>query len=541
MSAQSVPLAPGSGERAGVRGISVYAVAAGLALTAGIARAQERPDEDALFGGGSQSSTTTTTTTGTTTTTTTTTSTTTTTGSATSEQAREEMILGDPNAAARFSAGVAPEDPLKIGGQLYWRVMSTAGQGQYPQNWSLSAPALLDVFMDARPNERVRAFALGRMFYDPTLPPNGTTSSTLAGAPQSSDSTSLNLFSQGTRGPNVLLDQMWLRFDILHTVFVTAGKQHVRWGTARFWTPTDYLHMLPRNPLLPFDSRSGVTMLKLHLPWEKRGWNFYAYALPENPDATNTARKVAAAARAEVVLGAFEAGAGVFGREHSRAKFAGDVSFGIWDLDFYGEVAVRNAGDVDFVHYQGPPAECTTSGNAFTTADLSQYYTIARGSGWKPQATGGVSYTRKYADKDTWTVGAEYFYNGLGYSNVQDYLGLFAFSQAMQNPANFFYLGRQYLGVFATAPAPYSWDLHTFTLSALANLTDQSGITRFDYAYTLLTHIRFEAYGAVHWGQRHGEFRLGFSSTDVPCWTPPTPFTHPPSLFDLGVGLRVAM
>ena len=471
--------------------------------------------------------------------TTTTTSASAATPTSTATDARDLLNLGGAAAAPPpLWSDVAPEDPLRIGGQLYWRLMSAAGQGEEPQNWRLSAPALLDVYMDARPNDRVRAFVLGRMFYDPTLPPEGATGPEV-GNPQSSDSTTVDLLSQPTRGPNVVLDQIWLRFDLLRRVFVTAGKQHVRWGTARFWTPTDYLHMQPRNPLLPFDARAGVTMLKLHVPWEERGWNLYAYVSPENVDATSsfTLRRVAAAARAEVVLGTLEAGVGVFGRNDSKAKFAGDVSFGVWDLDFYGEVAVRNAGDVDFIHYQGAPAVCASPTDSL--ADLAPYYTIARGSGWKAQTTGGLSYTRQYADKDTFTIGAEYFYNGLGYSSVKDYLGLFAFSPAMEQPASFFYLGRQYVGVFATAPAPYSWDLHTFTLSTLANLTDQSGITRFDYSYTLLTHIRFEAYAAVHWGQRNGEFRLGFNPADLPCPTDLPP--HAPSLFDLGVGLRVAI
>ena len=45
---------------------------------------------------------------------------------------------------------------------------------QAPADWSLSAPSLLDLYLDARPNPRVRAFILGRMSYDPTLPPNGS-------------------------------------------------------------------------------------------------------------------------------------------------------------------------------------------------------------------------------------------------------------------------------------------------------------------------------------------------------------------------------
>jgi hypothetical protein len=299
------------------------------------------------------------------------------------------------------------------------------------------------------------------------------------------------------------------------------------------------MHEQARNPLLPFDARTGTTMLKLHVPWEAQGWNFYAYALPEAPTATESTGDVAGAARVEIVLGTLEAGVGVFGRRDSKAKFAGDVSFGVWDLDFYGEVAVRNAGDVDFVHYRGASEPCENSTDG-ALADVAQYYTIARGSGWKPQATGGVTYTRKYADKDLFLVGAEYFYNALGYTSVKDYLGLVPLSQTMVNPASFFYLGRQYLGVFVSAPAPYSWDLHTFTLSSLANLTDQSGITRFDYSYTLLTHIRFEAYAAVRWGQRNGEFRLGFDSASLPCYTG-VPKAWAPSIFDVGLGLRVAM
>ena len=447
---------------------------------------------------------------------------------------------------------------MKIGGQVYWRVMSTGRQSQYPQNWSLSAPALVDVFMDARPNERVRAFALGRMSYDPTLPPNGTTtsaSSTVSGSAQSNDSLSSAFGQSSTRGPYAVLDQLWLRFDLLRTVFVTAGKQHVRWGTARFWAPTDYLHLQARNPLLPFDARTGTTMLKLHLPWESRGWNLYAYALPESATSTSTTGSIAGAARAEIVLGTFEAGAGVFGRQNSKAKFAADFSAGIWDLDFYGEAALRNAGDVDRVSYAPQTVEkltalsTTNPSSTLLPAIVDKMFPQARGSGWKPQVTGGVSYTRQYADKDTFTVGVEYFYNGLGYESAEVYPGLILPREtALVNPATFFYLGQHYLAVFATAPAPYSWDNTTFTLSALSNLSDKSGIARLDYSLTVLTHVRFEAYGAVHFGQKNGEFRFGMDGNSlIPAGSDPTlkalasKFTFDPSLFDVGVGLRVAL
>jgi hypothetical protein len=536
--------------------------AAGCAwLLAGTAWAQRPSDED-IFGGGEGASAGATTGTGTTTATataTTTSASTTTrteTGGGGKADARDALNLGNPDAATRFSSEVAPADPLKIGGQLYWRVMSTGLQGSKPQDWGMSAPALVDVYMDARPNDRVRGFVLGRMFYDPTLPASGSSSSGTTSSAQSLDFLGS---STATRGPTVLLDQLWLRADILHTIFVTAGKQHVRWGTARFWTPTDYLHMVPRNPLLPFDARTGTTMLKLHLPWEALGWNLYGYLLPNGPETAPTSSSVngvnvdngfkvtdvTAAGRAEIVLGTLEIGLGAFKQRHNKAKFAGDLSFGLWDLDFYGEAAVRSAADVDLVTFD---QDALVTDGMTAQSIIDAYFPVHRGSRWKTQATGGVSYTHQYADKDTFTIGAEYFYNGLGYSDPKAYPGvLFLHGTSLQNPATFFYLGRQYVGVYATAPAPYSWDNTTFTLSTLANLTDKSGISRLDYSLVVLTHLRFEAYGAVHWGQRNGEFRFGidgsaFADSNVQLVKDMADrLTRQPAIFDLGVGLRVAL
>lgn len=473
---------------------------------------------------------------------------------------RDQLNLGTPEAATRFSAEVAPEDPLKIGGQIYLRAQSSALQGQSAGNWTLSSPSLLDAYMDVRPNDRVRGFVLARTIFDPTLPTTANTSlSNISGSSQGGFSVGgtanlSSLFSsQQTRTPTVLLDQMWLRFDIKHTVFVTAGRQHVRWGTARFWMPTDFLHLQYRNPLDVFDTRTGTTMIKLHVPWEAQGWNFYAYGLTEGVNATPTASAMAGAARAEVVWGAAELGLGALAQRGHKPKLAADVSAGIWDLDFYGEVALRFAQDIDRVGFNrnvdpstlalGTPP--TTSVDQTTLAQdvlgpaVDTLYPVTPGSGVKPQATGGVSYSFKYAANDVFTIGAEYFYNGLGYSDTAVYPGLILpHSQPLREPATFFYLGRQYAAVFATAPAPYSWDNTTFTLTNLANLSDHSGITRFDYSFILLTHLRFEAFTAVHWGNNHGEFRFGSDAMNLGGYPYPG---RGPGLFDFGVGLRASI
>src|SRR5262249_50695918 len=257
-------------------------------------------------------------------------------------------VLGEGNEIKHLSDYQAPENPLQIGGQIYLRAQSSAFQGDHPlfgsPQWALSAPSLLDVYLDARPNPRVRAFVLGRMSFDPTRPLNGNTTplgtSCGQGAFVGTSATGFTTFSTG-RGPNSLLDQMWIRFDVLETVFVTAGKQHVRWGTGRFWQPTDYLHSLKRNPLDVFDARGGTSMVKLHVPWESKGWNFYGVAVTEDPtDATASLTQVAGGGRAELVILGAEVGIDALFKRYQKPRVGIDLSTGIGDFDVYADVAI---------------------------------------------------------------------------------------------------------------------------------------------------------------------------------------------------------
>jgi len=465
---------------------------------------------------------------------------------------RDADIMGGAR-ADMFQEEPAPDDPLEIGGQLYLRTQTTALEGQAPSEWTFSAPTLLDVYLDARPNDRVRGFVLGRMSFDSTLPTRATILSgfspddgSAAGSSGGSGSPDA-LFQQQTRGPHMALDQMWLRFDISHTVFVTAGKQHVRWGTGRFWAPTDYLHFQRRNPLDVFDARSGTTMIKLHLPVESKAWNFYAYGVTESDGVTPTLESIAGAARAELVFGPTELGLGAFIQRNHKPKYAADLSFGIGDFDFYSEVALRDGGDVDRLHFApdavvpdfGPtpswesPAE-TAQRQLGMVVDT--YYPVYRSEGLKAQAVGGVTYSQKYNDNDTFTLGAEYFYNGLGYQSPAPYPGLvLAHSTPLVDPATFFYLGQQYAALFLALPAPYSLDNHSFTLSVVGNLFDISFITRLDYGLTVLTHLRFEAFVGARFGNENGEFRFGVQDLELGGIN----FSRPPAILDLGLGLRV--
>jgi len=467
--------------------------------------------------------------------------------------ARDAVLGGD--APPMFTEEPAPSDPLTLGGQVYLRAQSAAYEHTEPQHWGVSAPALLDMFLDARPNDRVRGFALGRMSYDPLLPSasNSLGGTALSGNSGTAGSSSVSpIFGGATNAPRVLLDQLWLRFDIGHNLFVTAGRQHVRWGTARFWTPGDFLHVRRRNPLDVFDVRTGTTMLKVHLPIESKAWNFYAYGITENAGGRADFTTPAGALRAEIVFGQLELGLGVFGRARTRAKFEADLSFGLGDIDFYAEAAVLDGRAIDRVRY-APNATLPTPPNLSglppevvqplllgqAQLEVDALYPAYRTPGYRPQAVFGASYSGKYNDNDTFSVGLEYFYNGFGYDSPDVYSGLILpHSTPLQNPASFFYFGRHYGALFITFPAPFKLDLHTFTLSTLGNLSDRSFTSRFDYSLVLLTHLRFEAFASVSYGAR-GEFR--FKLADLPSFNSTQIGLPNPTVATVGLGLRLAI
>src|SRR6185503_4475690 len=353
---------------------------------------------------------------------------------------RDRSVLNATGETQHLSDYQAPENPLQIGGQIYLRAQSTAFQGDYPDRWTLNAPSLVDAYFDARPNPRVRAFIQGRMSYNSTAPPSGGAGTTLNGLPTGNQGafsggspTGFTTFSS-SRGPTSILDQMWIRADIAQRVFVTAGKQHVRWGTGRFWQPTDYLHPLKRNPLDVFDARPGTSMLKLHFPWEERAWNFYAFGVVEDPNvASNTLRTVSAGARAEIVIAGAEIGLDALVKRDTKPRFGIDISTGIWDFDVYADVGIRSGQD-----FQTPveitPDPATQMSCAVDVNDpsqgravidpLSSHYQLTTLAGIKTQAVGGINWSHRYNDNDMFVIGGEYFYNQPGVSDPKLYPGL---------------------------------------------------------------------------------------------------------------------
>lgn len=405
------------------------------------------------------------------------------------EERREDALFGGDDEEPR--EGVLDrltetlertDDFLDIGGTLWLQLEYQALASGKPEEFPLASPSFLDMYADVRPMDRLRAFVQARLRYDFTADEN--TINPFTGEPE--------------QQLEMVLDQYWVKLDILRTIFITAGKQRIRWGVGQVWQPTDFINAQRLNPIALFDQRLGVTLLKLHLPIESLGWNFYAIA---NLEEANRLDRVGGAFRAELVLGPAELALSAALAKARPTRLGADLSAGVWLFDVRVGFGVAHGIDTPF--FETAP----DLSDGITLDDASGFSPIDRSEDWIPQLVAGLEITIPYTEQDNVTIGAEYFYNDAGVSNPDLYPVLF-----LTGTFSPFYVGRHYAAAFVFLPSPGTWDDTSFFLTGIGNLSDRSFLARFQYQVTFLSYLRFQAYANYHFG-RNGEL---FYGVDIP-------------------------
>ncbi len=465
----------------------------------------------------------------------------------------DRSLTGD-SSGRMFATLVDTNDRLQIGGRTYLRLDYSAAQEVAAEENRVSSPNLVDLYFDARPNDRLRAYARGRLRYNPTL---------------TEGEISTNPFAPSGSPVSVSLDQLYAKFDVEQKLFVTVGKQSVKWGTGRFWNPTDFLNRQRLSPLEVFDERLGVGLVKLHVPFESLGWNLYAIA---SMDGASSAEEIGGAARAEILLDQTEVSLSAAARKDQPTILGLDISSGVWLFDLRAELALTHGVKTSFWEGEFSIAPVIESFD-----DLKTPKRVDRSDEWIPQLVLGAEVSIKYSDEDNLTIGAEYFYNGAGYDDESQYPWLVArnagcgvlaetassttaksLSQQLSCEGSasdsipFLYLGKHYAAAYLLLMAPGSWNDTTVIASALANLSDLSMLMRLDWRVSLLTYLQANFYLSGHLGTHGGEFRFGSSIplrglTTIPGITLDPAFAGlaqagiqwPAPLFEAGLGMTL--
>ena len=396
----------------------------------------------------------------------------------------------------------AKADAMAVGGFALLQLQYSVAEEGCPCDFPFAAPTFLDVYLDARPHDRVRAYARGRLATDFARSEDETDA---LGDPI--DSTSVDL------------DQLWIKLDMWRVVYATLGKQRVKWGSGKFWNPTDFLNDTALNPVVAnvFDSRLGVTLAKLHLPIEKLGWNFYAIA---NVDGASAARDTGLAARAEFLYQLTEVALSGSLRRDQPKRVGLDISTGVWLFDFHVEGAALF--DDPRVYFEGE-----LDIPAVVPREVSRQDEVL------PQVVGGLELQVPYRRGDLMVVGAEAFYNSAGYEDAELYPWMF-FTNTYQP----FYTGQIYGAAYIGLLGPGNWDDTDIIATTLSNVSDRSFLSRLEVSQQLWKAMRWTTFGNVQYGDT-GEFNYGFE-IEPNIFTPDGVSVARP-LFTVGAALQLEM
>ncbi|NTX04730.1 MULTISPECIES: hypothetical protein [Myxococcus] len=336
-------------------------------------------------------------------------------------------------------------------------------------------PALLDVYLDFKPFDGLRSFAVGRMAYDPLDPLLST--------------------------PVTSLDRLWIYFGLFDHVFITAGRQHIKWGSSKIWNTTDFLRSRNPDPLFLYDLRPGVDMVKVNVPWEEMAANLWIIGTADLVDTTSGVGglededrvRYGGAVRAEIALGTSELAATGSFYEGRRPRYGLDYSLGLGRLDFNTEIALVHGADV-------ATWERAADGG----------FQVRALDGLQVQASGGMQVELRVADTFKTVVRLEGFYNQLG-SDDRELLTW------VQTVGDFqpLYFGRFY-GMAQVAVTARNIYEPTTTLTLLGNVGDPSYVVRLDINASRLRDVTVAAFVEVPFGERGGEFRFQPDPTVAP-------------------------
>lgn len=396
----------------------------------------------------------------------------------------------------------ALEGALDIGGLAFLTLQYTFFRSGHPLDAPLLSPSFFDVYLDVRPSDRVRGYLEARLDFDFTAPPEGVLTT---GFPRERQ--------------RLALDQLWLKLDVGRVAFLTLGKQRVRWGTGRFWNPTDFLNRRPRDPLDVFDRRLGVSFAEVRFPLEDRASSVTLISYFED---VGDLGNVGLAGRIEAVFFSSEITTTAVVQRGEPLRFGVDVSTGLWLLDLRAELAASFGSDQPFFQGEGDLGEGVLP------------EALVRSDEWILQLVLGGELPVLFSETDYFTLGLEYFYNDAGYAEPGLYPLLFQLG-AFQP----LYVGRHYLAGYVVLPSPGDFDDVTLLVSTIANLSDFSALTRFDASTLVLTFLRLNAWAALSYGAE-GELNL-------PINIPPQPgvpgleqgITRPAPLLQLGAALTL--
>ncbi len=367
-----------------------------------------------------------------------------------------EKGLNEKSSIKADEKSALDEDKMTMGGSLkneinYFKFKDQATEDFY-QN-----PSTLTLFIDAKVSEGVRGFFKGYFSYDGTVDTANPSSSPVTGE------TISPTYSQ--------LEELKLQFPVENWVFFTFGIQKIKWGSGKFWNPTDFLNNQTKSLVEKEDRRPGLDLIKMHIPIMDA--NLYAIGVLEK---TNKSKDLSNAIRLEIPMSlsflSGEISLSQYNKKNNESKFGGDLSLGLGPFDFNFEYATANVENSE-------------------------------------SSVAGVSYDLQYSDKGLVNFTLESFWNESGAKETAEYVPFIIAKKYVP-----FQLAKRYNAASIYLPTPGSLKHTDFSLTYIQNDIDKSTYTRFGYYWSGLKNLTLSLFWGGNRGSKESEMKLAGLESD---------------------------
>ena len=399
--------------------------------------------------------------------------------------APEETLLTRAGVDWGGSFRYAPE--VELGFPSY-DALAAALRGEGQAERALRHELAAELYFDARPSSDFRVFGKAKVDY--TVPGTDGSGEEQAGRTASGGEFTFTMF------------ELFADFHWDDRVFFRAGKQRADWGVGRFFSPADLMSLVTIDPLDPEAEREGPVALKVHAPLGVH--NAYLYLITGD---FRDPLDVALGARAELVVGGVELGAGSLIQADLVPKGIATATGSLGDFDLFAELVIQQGTERNRI-------ELDAAGK------LSVTPRDARAEEWFPAATAGAL----YFDPDPGIVVAvQYYFNPLGYPGSAALAPARAALRGAEGAGpprtgpkpeavDLLYFGHHYAGASAAWNGIADTDLSA-SLFWLANLSDGSGIVRPSLSYQVLDYARLSLGASLGYGTGATEYgeRVAFT------------------------------
>jgi hypothetical protein len=352
-----------------------------------------------------------------------------------------------------------------------------------PETRNLSSALKATIFFDARPKDDFRVYGSFKTSW-----PFSTTSGSV-------------------QVPNVKVFELFADFNYGDLLFFRFGKSTVKWGVGYFWSPADVINLEAINILDADAQREGPISMRIHLPILGTQNNFYLYTILDKDSVKF--ETTALAAKAEILLGTYELGLGLYYRYDTAERAMATLTGPLGDLDIFGEAMASRGSSKTFVESIGTSSPYTIVPS--TAADHRDQYYFS--------ASAGALYS---SPKDNFTALAQYYYNGEGYSDAarstlvsdaKTALAMATFSQDSTSAAKLgaalaglIYGSGQHYAALSLSKSELIGDDVSASAIVVANLSDGSGIVKPSISWAPLDYLTLSLSPLFVFGPADGEY-----------------------------------